>query len=99
MAAAGATCGGGRGEEDVHNVDASERLPRPAPALRTGALPPRTWPWSAPAVPEAGRGRPSARTGALPLGTWPWPAPSAQLRGRARFLPGQFFMPAVKRKN
>ena len=38
VAAAGASCGDGRSGEFVHNGDAGEFWPRPAPAARTSAL-------------------------------------------------------------
>ena len=71
VATAGASCGDGSSEEDVHNSDASERWQRPAPEARTSAL-------RDVAVAGAGgagnwpRPVPAARTGMLPPGTWPW---------------------------
>ena len=57
----------GRGEEDVHNGDDSERSPLPAPAARTDTLHPGSWPWPTPAAPEACPGGEDGRTQAASL--------------------------------
>ena len=111
MAVAGAACGDGRGEEEVHNSDADERagrgrgvrhLPGRATTANNSDDSER-WPWPAPAAAAGGHsgedGRAAPRdvavTGAGGAGSWPRPAPAAGTGSFVSLYASELCMPAV----